>query len=61
MVECVTDINSQKNQLSRQRGEVVVHSMKVSLEYLYNETSKISRCSLNAKGKDQTLVLNEIQ
>jgi DnaJ-class molecular chaperone len=50
-MECVTGIHSQKKQWNKQRGEVVVHSMKVSLEDLYNGTSKRSYCSLNTKKK----------
>jgi hypothetical protein len=44
-LECVTGIPSQKKQLNKQRGEVVVHSLKISLEELYNGTSKkLSLC-----------------
>jgi hypothetical protein len=61
MVECLTKIHSHKNKLNRQIGKVCAHSMKVSLEDLYNETSNCFYCSLNSKEKDQSLVLNEMQ
>jgi hypothetical protein len=39
-MECVTGIHSQKKQLNRQIGEVVVHSMKVSLKTFTKEPQK---------------------